>query len=137
MWMGKQLSRRAREEEADTGTVTAAGELLCAVTDGEKRNLRVFSPGGYRWQPKAGQRVLVLKNGAVCGALQPDDRPPLECGETELYGPDGACIRFEEGGKIVIEGQIEFAGDMAIEGDLTVSGTIVCGALIVGGKVIG
>ena len=131
MWMGKQLSRRAREDEADTGTVTAAGEMLCVITDGEKRNLRIFSPGGYRWQPKAGESVLVLKNGGVCGALQGSDRPPLQPGETELFGPDGAYIRFTTGGKIIIE------GDVTLTGDLTVSGTVICGALIVGGKVIG
>lgn len=131
MWMGKQLSRRAREDEADTGTVTAAGEMLCVITDGEKRNLRIFSPGGYRWQPKAGESVLVLKNGGVCGALQDTDRRALEPGETELFGPDGAYIRFQKGGKITIE------GDVTLTGDLTVSGTVICGALIVGGKVIG
>lgn len=131
MWMGKQLSRRAREDEADTGTVTAAGEMLCVITDGEKRNLRIFSPGGYRWQPEAGEPVLVLKNGGVCGALQDADRPPLQPGETELFGPDGACIRFQKGGKITIE------GDVTLTGDLTVSGTVICGALVVGGKIIG
>ena len=98
MWMGKQLSRRAREEEADTGTVTAAGELLCAVTDGEKRNLRVFSPGGYRWQPKAGQRVLVLKNGAVsapCSRMT--DRPwsAARRSSTAPTGPASALKRAE------------------------------------------
>jgi len=131
MWMGKQLSRRAREDEADTGTVTAAGEMLCAVTDGEKRGLRVFSPGGYRWQPRAGEAVLVLKNGGICGALQGSDRRLLQPGEVELFGPDGALIRFEAGGRIVIEGNV------SLQGDLSVSGTVSCAALIVGGKPIG
>ena len=137
MWMGKQLSRRVREDEADTGTVTAAGEMLCAVTDGEKRNLRIFSPGGYRWQPKAGQSVLVLKNGAVCGARAPEDKPELQPGETELFGPDGAYLRFEQEGRIVMEGDLVIKGDIVLDGNLSVTGTVSCGSLIIGGKVIG
>lgn len=137
MWMGKQLARRAREDEADTGTVTAAGEILCAVTDGEKRRLGVFSPGGYRWQPVAGQQVLVLKNGAVCGAKQSDEGTPLQPGEVEITGPDETLLRFEKGGTIVLKGRIAIEGDVVLDGDLTVSGTVVCGGLVVAGQVIG
>lgn len=137
MWLGKQLSRRAREDEADTGTVTASGEQLCAITDGEKRRLRVFSPGGYRWQPRAGQQVLVLKNGAVCGAWQDETETGLEPGEVELFGPDGASLRLERAGRLVLKGNILIEGAVTLTGDLTVSGTVSCRELLVNGQPVG
>ena len=124
MWMGRQLARRAREEPSDMGVVSAAGEKLCVVVDGEERQLLVYGPGGYRWAPTADQDVLVLKNGAVVGALV---QGGLEPGEVELFASGGASIRLAADVKVRIR------GDVQIQGDLEVSGEISCAALNVGG----
>ncbi len=124
MWIGRQLARQLREEPNDMGVVSAAGEQLCVVLDGEQRRLLVYGPGGYRWAPSADQDVLVLKNGAVIGALCPDGLRP---GEAELFAPGGAAIR------LCTDGTIQVRGDVTLTGNLAVSGEITCAGLVVGG----
>lgn len=124
MWMGRQLARQRREEPNDMGVVSAAGAELCVVLDGEQRRLLVYGPGGYRWAPTSDQDVLVLKNGAVIGALCEGS---LEPGEVELFAPGGASVRLQT------DGTIRVSGDVTLTGNLTVSGEIACAGLIVGG----
>lgn len=119
MWMGRQLSRTARETPCDTGVVSAAGEKLCVVSDGEQRQLTVYGPGGYRWAPAAGQDVLVLKNGAVIAAL--GDGAP-EPGTVELFTPGGALLRLKADGKLEIVGDLTLRGNLDVTGALTVGG---------------
>ena len=73
MWLSKRIVQETPEfEPATLGTVSIGGEDAAVVTDGEKRNARVISPGGYCWQPGAGESVLVLKASQtyIPGALQ-------------------------------------------------------------------
>ena len=130
MWMGRQLSRRNRETPSDTGVVSAAGEKLCVVSDGELRRLSVYAPGGYRWAPAAGQDVLVLKNGAVISALQ-DDTP--EPGSVELFAPGGTLIRLKPGGEIEVEGDVTLQGSLQVKGNVDVVGAVSCLSLTVAG----
>ena len=80
MWLSKRIVQETPEfEPATLGTVSIGGEDAAVVTDGEKRNARVISPGGYCWQPSASDSVLVIKR-------------------TELYVPDGfgSFVRLQE-----------------------------------------
>jgi hypothetical protein len=44
-----------------TGVVTMAGETLAVRLEREVRAPELYGPAGYRWAPKAGDRVLVIK----------------------------------------------------------------------------
>ena len=73
MWLSKRIVQETPEfEPATLGTVSIGGEDAAVVTDGEKRNARVISPGGYCWQPSASDSVLVIKGNElyVPGVLQ-------------------------------------------------------------------
>ena len=65
MWLSSQSRKVQRSSQgAETGVVTLEGEKTAVYLTGERRNLPVLSPGGYRWQPTEGETVLVLKSGA-------------------------------------------------------------------------
>ena len=114
MW----LSRRERPEElkqealAEDGQVTLE-ETVGVYAEGERRNLPVYGPGGYRWRPCADQQVLVLKLGrqgeqpCVAGAA---------VGETELA--PGEIEVFSNGAKIVLHnsGRVDIWGNLFING---------------------
>ena len=53
-----------REAAAELGSVTLGGDPAGVSLGGERRWLTVYGPGGYRWRPSAGSKVLVLKAGA-------------------------------------------------------------------------
>ena len=61
MWMSGQHKRPADEGEGQTGIVTMSGGETAVLLDRERRGLQVYSPAGYCWTPKVGQRVLVIK----------------------------------------------------------------------------
>ena len=124
MWISKMGAARVggRTETAQAGLVTIGGESPGVVTDGERRSLFVMGPGGYRWTPKAGSQVMVIKTGegehVVMGAL--DGEEPEE-------------IRLSAGGAEIClsSAGITVTGDLAVTGSLSVSGV-----LTVGGRVI-
>ena len=72
MWLGEKIAREpCRETDACGGIVSMGGEKPAVVTDGEARDMTVFSPGGYAWQPEKGAAVAVLQEaGAVLGMAQ-------------------------------------------------------------------
>lgn len=116
MWISNQSKKAgAAGHNARMGVVTAGGEQAGVYVDAERRWLPVLAPGGYRWRPKAGEQVLVLKTGAdgesACIlARQEDETADLQPGEVELTGP-GCAVRL--GG----------AGQVALTGTVTVNGT--------------
>ena len=86
MWLSKRIVQETPEfEPATLGTVSIGGEDAAVVTDGEKRNARVISPGGYCWQPSASDSVLVIKGNElyVPGVLQSGGA--LQPGEVLIY----------------------------------------------------
>lgn len=93
MWLGGQGKRPNSAGEGQTGIVTIAGDGLAVQLDSERRNLEVYAPGGYRWTPKVGQRVLVLKNRGedpcVIGVKEGESAPDevtVEAGTVDLKG---------------------------------------------------
>ena len=61
MWLSEQKLRPARAGEGQTGVVTMAGDSLAVRLEREVRGPELYGPAGYRWEPKAGDRVLVIK----------------------------------------------------------------------------
>ena len=60
MWTSERNRRlSAGEPAADVGVVTLNGDPAGVELGGERRWLSVYSPGGYRWRPAAGDQVLV------------------------------------------------------------------------------
>lgn len=111
MW----LSRRRRAQTgggAAVGRTTLEGENTAVYLDGERRGVAVYAPGGYRWRPKLGQELLVLKGPegfCVAGAESiGGDVEPGEVAITALAG--GAEVRLRN------DGIIELRGDVRING---------------------
>ncbi len=61
MWLSEQKKRPARTGEGQTGVVTMAGDSLAVRLEHEVRGPELYGPAGYRWEPRAGDRVLVFK----------------------------------------------------------------------------
>ena len=89
MWMSERNWKlRAEEPAAELGTVTLGGDPAGVSLGSERRWIAVYGPGGYRWRPSAGRKVLVLKAGAegespcILGTAQ--EGGELKSGEVEL-----------------------------------------------------
>ena len=116
MWLSKRIVQETPEfEPATLGTVSIGGEDAAVVTDGEKRNARVISPGGYCWQPSASDSVHVIKGNElyVPGVLQSGGA--LQPGEVLIYS-GGASIRLRNSGEIELNGRVEISGDAFVNG---------------------
>lgn len=116
MWTSSQARAAAMTEErsADLGVVTVGGEEAGVYLNGERRWVRVLSPGGYRWRPAAGETVLVLKTGTdeescILAAEQAHDTQ-LEPGEVELSGPD-CSVCLSQNGVIELSGSVTVNGE--------------------------
>ena len=102
MWLSSQSRKVQRSSQgAETGVVTLEGEKTAVYLTGERRNLPVLSPGGYRWQPTEGETVLVLKSGAdgeelwVAGV--PDSGTDLAPGEVCVQSRQAAVFLGNDG----------------------------------------
>ena len=97
MWSWERERRRqAAEEEAQLGVVTLSGTVTAANLGGERRGLTLCAPGGLRWRPREGARVLVLKTEAgeepcVLGTVEESDG--LRPGELRL--PEDVTVAGE------------------------------------------
>ena len=88
MWLSQQRREMTRQENvAETGKVTLGGNPAGVYLSGERRDVRVYSPGGYRWTPAPGQDILVLKAGA-------DGESPCAVGlhQNAAPAPGEVCI---------------------------------------------
>ena len=65
MWLSRKLSQHEMQDvaSAQDGTVTVEGGELALFSSGEKREVKTAAPGGYEWQPKKGEDVLVVRGG--------------------------------------------------------------------------
>ncbi len=132
MWLSKQTKKSNPTSEADLGVTTIAGSQVGVLTKGEVRELPVFGPGGYIWQPANGDAVLVIKGGpggeesCVAGKAQAAAED-LQPGEVCLYAPGGASIRLRSDGSVELKGRVRITGDLMING-LTCQAE-KCGAL--------
>ncbi len=122
MWLSKKMARGAREEDAATlGTVSIGGHDAAVITDGEKRNAKLITPGGYCWQPDAADNVLVIKGNElyVPGVLSEDVRA-VKPGEILIFSK-GASILLENSGSIRISGRVRIEGELLVNGKKVVT----------------
>jgi len=116
MWTSSQTRQVAQgtESRAQVGVVTVSGREAGVYLNGERRWLPVFAPGGYRWTPGVGEKVLVLKTGAdgeqpcVVGR-EPDGETDLEPGEAELYAKN-CSVHLDRYGRINLTGTVTVNG---------------------------
>lgn len=110
MWLAKQQKRETEDTLSAMGRVTIGGEMPAVELDSERRNLGVYAPGGYRWRPAEGQKVLVLKaDGVPCIAGAPSEGG-LEPGEVELDSAGGAKLKLDNQGKVNVTGTLAVGG---------------------------
>ena len=97
---------------AQDGTVTIEGEETAVFSSGEKREVKTAAPGGYEWQPKKGEDVLVVRGGTfgeeayAVGAVEKKESD-LEPGEVRIRsGREGTEIVLRNNGHIEINGAL-------------------------------
>lgn len=128
MWLSKQIRSAPPSADADLGVTSIAGGAAGVLTRGEVRRVPVFGPGGYIWQPRSGETVLVIKGGpggeetCVAGAAQRDAPPAMKPGEVYLYAPGGASVYLKSDGSLELSGSIRLRGSVQISGELTING---------------
>ncbi len=116
MWLSGQQKRPAEQGEGQVGVITMSGGETAALLDCERRGLQVYSPAGYRWTPKVGQRVLVIQGKGeipcVAGARQDGDVPDavtVEAKSLRLQGKrtalEGEGVTVKAGADAVIEAE--------------------------------
>ena len=117
MWLSRRITHPETEPEtAALGTISMGGSRAAVVTDGEKRDVRIISPGGYCWQPGAGERVLVLKASQtyIPGALQ-TAQAELAPGEVMVYS-NAARIVLRNNGDMELKGKVRITGRLFVNG---------------------
>ena len=123
MWLSSRLRPAVPTADADLGTTTIAGGSAGVLTRGEVRDLPVYGPGGYIWQPAGGDAVLVIKGGpggeeqCVAGARQKKPPMALRPGEVCLYAPGGASIRLRNDGALELRGAVRIQGELIVNGE--------------------
>ena len=109
----KDSGRPGGRAKALTGPVTVEGEALGAWLEGERRDIAVYGPAGYRWVPQRGQEVLVLKAGEdgerPCAVGVPLSGEGLKPGEVEIAAGK-AAIRLSSDGSVAITGKVTVNG---------------------------
>jgi len=99
MWLSGQQKRPPDHGEGQTGVVTIGGKRPAVQLDSERRELEIFSPAGFRWTPRVGQRVLVIK----CQ----DETPCIvgaELTEEKLESLELAARKIDLQGEVYING---------------------------------
>lgn len=118
MWLSRKLSQHEMQDvaSAQDGTVTVEGGELTVFSSGEKREVKTAAPGGYEWQPKKGEDVLVVRGGTfgeeayAVGAVgqSADDLAP---GEVRIRSAvAGTEIVLRNNGRIDINGLLFING---------------------------
>ena len=124
MWTSNRKREGLSQEcAADQGIVTLGGDPAAVYLGGERRWVSLYTPGGYQWRPKAGDKVLVVKAGdhreipCLVGKRpdelsEEDELPP---GSVRSHSGTGVVLLDEEG--LTLQGD-----EVALEGDITVNG---------------
>ncbi|MBD5098494.1 MAG: hypothetical protein HDT35_02910 [Clostridiales bacterium] len=121
MWLSGQQKRPADEGEGQTGIVTMSGGETAVLLDRERRGLDIYSPGGYTWTPRVGQRVLVIQGRGeipcVVGALQGGvpDRVGIQAKSLALSGQ--AVSVAAQRGATVSGSQVNLNGQVYVNGE--------------------
>lgn len=116
MWTASQMkeTNTVRKNVADVGVVTSSGTENGVLLGSERRWLPVMAPGGYRWKPRTGEMVLVLKTGndgespcILAGEAHKENS--LQPGEVELVGPS-CSVKLTQSGQVVVQGLMVING---------------------------
>ncbi len=113
MWLSQKLSQKREEPGAARLAVTTIGGAEVGVSaGGERRNVPLFSPGGYTWRPRTGETLLVIKTGdAVCAAgTESGAAADLVAGEVRIASAGGASILLKNDGTVEISGLLTVNG---------------------------
>lgn len=111
MWLSKRIVQETPETEPATlGTVSIGGEDAAVVTDGEKRNAKLISPGGYCWQPSEADSVLVIKGNELYVPGRLHDGGEISPGEVRIYS-NGASVWLKNDGTVEIRGEVRIIGE--------------------------
>jgi hypothetical protein len=119
MWLGKQQKRAHQAGEGQVGKVTIGGEQVAVLLDSERRGLEVYSPGGYQWTPREGQKVLVIQGQGEIPCVV-----GLRQGETP---PEQVTVEADGGGRLLLDGKNAGLSGERIDLD---------GAVYVGGEML-
>ena len=126
MWLSEKVKFGGESNAllAETGEVSINGTSLAVMTQNEMRRLSMAFPGGFRWRPRVGQRVLVLKTGdgesVVIGAVA--DSAAGADGDMLIEG-ERCAVSLKNDGSVIISGDsICLDGEVDIVGSLTVNG---------------
>lgn len=117
MWLSRQQKRNGQDVPVETGEVTLSGETVAVELDSERRELPVYAPGGYRWRPKPGQKVLVLKTAEGPCVVGTPSAGGLNEGETGMAVEGGAEVVLKEDGLIAMERNVEIGGTLTVGGE--------------------
>lgn len=117
MWLSKKLAAHELQDvaSAQDGTVTIEGGELAVFSSGEKREVKTVGPGGYEWQPRKGEDVLIVRGGTF-GEESYAVGVPEQAGEA--LAPGEVRIRSAAGAEIVLHnsGRIDINGLLFING---------------------
>ena len=117
MWLSKKLAAHELQDvaSAQDGTVTIEGGELAVFSSGEKREVKTVGPGGYEWQPRKGEDVLIVRGGTF-GEESYAVGVPEQAGEA--LAPGEVRIRSAAGAEIVLHnsGRIDINGVLFING---------------------
>lgn len=115
MWLSSRERWSGPESAADVGVVTLGGDPAGVQTDGERRDLPVYGPGGYCWRPAPGQKVLVIKAGGagevpcVAGTAQAGGAGLLP-GEVLIASEGGGAVKLTADGAVDLLGEVRLGG---------------------------
>ena len=128
MVLDRVLEQEARESGAALAAVSYSleGGDWGAVADREYRRCPIAAPGGYRWCPREGDEVLLLRtgDGDLCAGVSGESQG-LAPGEVEISGC-GSVIRLGKDGSVSLTGK--GGGSIVIRGD---------GAVVINGQEFG
>lgn len=117
MWLGRQQRRQNQAGEGQVGKVTIGGEPAAVLLDSERRGLEVYSPGGYRWVPRAGQKVLVIKGKGeipcVVGVRQGETDPE----SVTVTAAGGSNMKLHSDGAVLEGARVDLGGEVYVNGE--------------------
>ncbi len=114
MWMAQRGRASQREDKitAQIGAVTLSQLPVGVYVDGERRNLPLYTMGGYCWRPDVGDSVLVIKtSGGDCVAGCAQEEDDLAVGEVKISSNGGGAIY------LTAEGGVQLSGDIMVNGE--------------------
>ena len=114
MWLSRQQKREHEERAAASGAVTISGEKVSVDLDSERRGLTVYGPGGYRWKPETGERVLFIQTEEGLCVVGTPCASGLEEGEAGLAAPGGAAVTVKRDGRVLLSGAVEVDGPLRV-----------------------